>query len=424
MKLFYHVMIRLSMGVIVVLTAWAALFYVAMVDEINDEVDDTLEDYSDLIITRSLAGKELPSKDIGSNNQYYLREVDNAYAVSRNQISYTDSMVYIAEKNETEPARILTTIFRNEAGQYFELVVSIPTIEKKDLIEAIFYLVLTLYVALLMAIILINVWVFRKSMKPLYVLLRWLEDNRLGRKRTELRNPTNVTEFCQLNDAVNAYASHSEEVFEQQKQFIGNASHETQTPLAICRNRIELLMEDETLKEEQIDELAKTLQTLEHVTRLNKSLLLLSKIDNNQFGEETHVVMNDVLKHFLEDYKDVYEYHNIDVDMTEEGQFEVDMNEMLATMLVTNLLKNAFVHNADGGNIKVSFSSDAMEFSNTGDDAPLDPQRIFDRFYQGKKREGSTGLGLAIVHSICQQSGLQIKYEYRDGMHCFRVSRG
>lgn len=424
MKLFYHVMIRLSMGVIVVLTAWAALFYVAMVDEINDEVDDTLEDYSDLIITRSLAGKELPSKDIGSNNQYYLREVDDAYAVSRNQISYTDSMVYIAEKNETEPARILTTIFRNEAGQYFELVVSIPTIEKKDLIEAIFYLVLTLYVALLLAIILINVWVFRKSMKPLYVLLRWLEDNRLGRKRTELRNPTNVTEFCQLNDAVNAYASHSEEVFEQQKQFIGNASHETQTPLAICRNRIELLMEDETLKEEQIDELAKTLQTLEHVTRLNKSLLLLSKIDNNQFGEETHVVMNDVLNHFLEDYKDVYEYRNIDVDMTEEGHFEVDMNEMLATMLVTNLLKNAFVHNADGGNIKVSFSSDAMEFSNTGDDAPLDPQRIFERFYQGKKREGSTGLGLAIVHSICQQSGLQIKYEYRDGMHCFRVSRG
>ena len=223
---------------------------------------------------------------------------------------------------------------------------------------------------------------------------------------------------------MNAYASHSEEVFEQQKQFIGNASHETQTPLAICRNRIELLMEDESLKEEQIDELAKTLQTLEHVTRLNKSLLLLSKIDNNQFGEETHVVMNDVLKHFLEDYKDVYEYRNIDVDMTEEGLFEVEMNEMLATMLVTNLLKNAFVHNADGGKIKVSFSSDAMEFSNTGDDAPLDPQRIFDRFYQGKKREGSTGLGLAIVHSICQQSGLQIKYEYRDGMHCFRVSRG
>lgn len=416
-------MIRLSLGVIVVLTAWAALFYVAMVDEINDEVDDALEDYSELIITRSLAGKKLPSKDSGSNNQYYLREVDGAYAMSHEHICYVDSMVYIDEKNETEPARILTTIFRDGKGQYHELVVSIPTIEKKDLKEAIFHLVLILYAALLLAIILINVWVFRKSMKPLYVLLHWLEDNRLGRKRAELANPTNVTEFCQLNDAVNAYATHSEEVFEQQKQFIGNASHETQTPLAICQNRIELLMEDESLKESHIEELAKTLQTLEYVTRLNKSLLLLSKIDNNQFSETVLVVMNDVLGRFLDDYKEVYEYRGIGVDVRNDGFFEVDMNDMLATILVTNLLKNAFVHNVDGGSIEIRFCSGAMEFRNTGDGTALDPQRIFERFYQGKKREGSTGLGLAIAHSICLQSGLLISYEYTDGMHCFRVSR-
>lgn len=416
-------MIRLSLGVIVVLTAWAALFYVAMVDEINDEVDDALEDYSELIITRSLAGKKLPSKDSGSNNQYYLREVDEAYAMSHEHICYVDSMVYIDEKNETEPARILTTIFRDGKGRYHELVVSIPTIEKKDLKEAIFHLVLILYAALLLAIILINVWVFRKSMKPLYVLLHWLEDNRLGRKRAELCNPTNVTEFCQLNDAVNAYATHSEEVFEQQKQFIGNASHETQTPLAICQNRIELLMEDESLKESHIEELAKTLQTLEHVTRLNKSLLLLSKIDNNQFSETALVVMNDVLGRFLDDYKEVYDYRCIEVDVRNDGVFEVDMNDMLATILVTNLLKNAFVHNVDGGSIEIRFCSGAMEFRNTGDGTALDPQRIFERFYQGKKREGSTGLGLAIAHSICLQSGLLISYEYTDGMHCFRVSR-
>ena len=421
MELFYHVMFRLSLGVIVVLTAWAVLFYIAMVDEINDEVDDALEDYSELIITRSLADKELPSKDSGSNNQYYRREVDEAYAMSHEHICYVDSMVYIDEKNEAEPARILTTIFRDGRGQYHELVVSIPTIEKKDLKEAIFHLVLILYAALLLAIILINVWVFRKSMKPLYVLLHWLEDNRLGHKRAELDNPTNVTEFCQLNDAVRAYAAHSEEVFEQQKLFIGNASHETQTPLAICQNRIEMLMEDENLNEEHIAELGKTLQTLEYVTRLNKSLLLLSKIDNNQFGETCRVVLNKVTERFLADYKEVYAYRNIDVEVVVESDFVVDMNEMLASMLVTNLLKNAFVHNEDGGRIEIRFSSGMMEFRNTGDGAALDPQRIFDRFYQGKRREGSTGLGLAIVHSICQQSGLAIEYSFTDGMHCFRA---
>jgi signal transduction histidine kinase len=185
-----------------------------------------------------------------------------------------------------------------------------------------------------------------------------------------------------------------------------------------------MLMEDEGLKEEHIEELAKTLQTIEHVTRLNKSLLLLSKIDNNQFGETEIVEMNVVLDRFLDDYKEVYDYRNIKVEVYNGGSFEIDMNEMLATVLVTNLLKNAFVHNVDDGRIIVVFHSNYMEFKNTGEDSALDPERIFDRFYQGKKREGSTGLGLAIVHSICQQSGLQIKYEYRDGMHCFRVSRG
>lgn len=207
------------------LTAWATLFYVAMVDEINDEVDDALEDYSYLIIMRSLAGRELPDKDSGTNNQYYLREVDETYVKGRELICYADSMVYIDEKDETEPARILTTIFKDGNGRCYELVVPIPTIEKTDLIEAILYQVVVLYVVLLLAIILINIWVFRKSMKPLYVLLRWLADNRLGRKQIELDNPTNVTEFCQLNDAVRAYTTHSEDVFEQQKLFIGNASH-------------------------------------------------------------------------------------------------------------------------------------------------------------------------------------------------------
>ena len=113
MKLFYRVLIHLLTGIVVVLSGWAVCFYFAIVDEINDEIDDSLEDYSELIIMRSLAGKELPSNDSGSNNQYFLHEVDAVYARSKETICYRDSMIYIAEKNETEPARILITIFKN-----------------------------------------------------------------------------------------------------------------------------------------------------------------------------------------------------------------------------------------------------------------------------------------------------------------------
>ena len=423
MKLFYRVLMHLLVGIVVILVGWAVVFYMGIMEEINDEVDDSLEDYTELIITRSLAGTELPAHDSGSNNQYYLREVEPSYALSRPAISYRDSMVYISEKKEMEPARILTTLFKDKEGTYFEVAVYTPTIEKKDLRQAIFQLLVGLFVSLLVAILLINVWVFRRSMRPFYRLVDWLDHSRLGKKNVPLENPTHTTEFRKLNEAVMRYATHSEEVFEQQKQFIGNASHELQTPLAICQNRLEMLMEDETLSEPQMEEILKTYQTLEYVSKLNKSLLLLSKIDNSQFVETSEVCINEVLHRYVDDYCEVYDYRGIRLTVEEKGEFRIRMNETLAVVLVTNLLKNAFVHNIDKGEIRIVITSSGIRFGNTGNGEPLDGKRIFERFYQGKKKEGSTGLGLAIVDAVCRQYQLRVSYSAVDGMHCFEVSR-
>ena len=266
MKLIYRIVIRISLLLILVLGVWAVFFYMAMMDEVNDEVDDSLEDYSEVIIIRTLAGEELPSQNTGSNNQYYLREVTEEYADSREDITYKDSMVYIVEKGETEPARILTTIFKDDENRFYELTVSTPSIEKEDLTAAIRNWMIFLYVALLLVIIVVNVWVFQQSMRPLYVLLHWLDGYRIGSKNKPLENDTQITEFRKLNEAAIRNAERSEQLFEQQKQFIGNASHEIQTPLAICRNRLEMMMEDESLSESQLEELMKTHQTLEHIT--------------------------------------------------------------------------------------------------------------------------------------------------------------
>ena len=423
MKLFNRVLIHLMVGIVVVLSGWAMFFYWGIMDEITDEVDDSLEDYSELIITRSLAGKELPAHDSGSNNQYFLRSVDMAYAMSKESICYRDSMIYIAEKGETEPARILTTIFKDKDEQYYELSVYTPSIEKHDLWEAIFHLLVFLFVSLLIAILIIHIWVFRRSMKPFYQLLAWLDNFRLGKKNVPLHIDTYTTEFQKLNDALTRFSAHSEEVFEQQKQFIGNASHEIQTPLAICQNRLEMMMEDETLDEHLMGEIMKTYQTLEYVSKLNKSLLLLSKIDNSQFSDVSNICLNEVLHRYLEDYQEVYAYRGICLSVQEEGKFTLDIHETLAVVLVTNLLKNAFVHNIDNGVIRIEISSSAIRFGNSGVSQALDENRIFERFYQGSKKEGSTGLGLAIVHAICRQCQVQIRYRYAEEMHWFELSR-
>ena len=208
---------------------------------------------------------------------------------------------------------------------------------------------------------------------------------------------------------------HSEEMFEQQKLFIGNASHEIQTPLAVCKNRLEMLLEDETLSEHQMGEIVKTYETLEHVSKLNKSLLLLSKIDNSQFSDAKEINLNELLHRYVEDYQEVYDYRDIRLSVQEEDMFYLDIHETLAVVLVTNLLKNAFVHNIDKGIIRIEISSSTIRFGNSGVLYPLDENRIFERFYRVDKARsratGGSGLGLAIVRAIVQRSRGEIRVD-------------
>lgn len=159
-----------------------------------------------------------------------------------------------------------------------------PTIEKDDLQEAILWWIVYLYLFLLLTILLVNVLVLHRTLRPLYALLRWFDSYTVGGKNAPLVNDTKVIEFRRLNEAANRYAERAESLFERQKQFIGNASHEMQTPLAICRNRLEMLVDDgSALTEAQLGEILKVQGTLDYLVRLNRSLLLLSKIENGQF---------------------------------------------------------------------------------------------------------------------------------------------
>ena len=175
MKLIYRILLRLSLALLAVLTVWTVFFYFTMIDEINDEVDDALEDYSETIIIRSLAGKELPSKNDGTNNSYSIRPITREEARQYPAIEYYDADIYIKEKEETEPARVLRTIFADKDDNYFLLEVSTPSFEKEDLREAVANWILFLYIVLLVTLLTVCIWVFYRSLRPLYALLNWLD---------------------------------------------------------------------------------------------------------------------------------------------------------------------------------------------------------------------------------------------------------
>lgn len=424
MKLTCRVTLRLAPTLALVMAAWAAFFYFAMLSEVNDETDDSLEDYSEIIIRRVLAGEPCPALASATNNQHYLRTVSEEYAATRERIRYADRDVYIPEKKEYEPARVLTTIFRADDGRMMELTVSLPTIEKEDLQRAIWWWVVCLYVALLLAVLSVNLAVFSRSMRPLHRLLAWLDSYRLGGPGNKpLDSDTGVTEFARLNAAVMQQAARNEKMYEQQKQFIANASHELQTPLAICCNRIEMLLEDESLTEGQIGELVKIRGKLEGMSRLNRSLLLLCRIDSGQAGGVKRVSFNAILGGCLGDFEEAYAPLGVRAGVEERGTFAADMNETLAATLVTNLLKNSFAHNVRGGRVRVDISQDAFTIRNTGAAEALDTRKIFTRFYHSGAKPGSTGLGLPIAQAICRLYGLALEYRYEGGMHVFEIRK-
>lgn len=421
MKLIYKITIRISVALLMIMAVWATLFYFIIVEEINDETDDSLEDYSEYIITRALAGDSLPSKDNGTNNTYYITEVTHDYASENKKIRYSDEMVYLEAKKETEPARILRTIYRDAEDHYYELTVAIPTIEKDDLQETILWWVLFLYCLLLVVVIIINVWVLHTSFRPLYRLIEWINNFTVGKKLEPLVNPTNVTEFRKLNEVAVKSAERNGILYEQQKEFIGHASHELQTPLAICKNRLEILSDDGQLTEKQLETILRTRQTLDHIIKLNKTLLLLTKIENGQFPEKQTISVNELVEKLSEDYVEIYAYRNITFKITHQSQVFVSMNETLASILFNNLIKNAFTHNIEGGEIDIFINQNCVKFSNTSDMGALNSGKVFKRFYQGVKKEGSTGLGLALVDSIVRLYGMDVLYDYQEERHVFTV---
>lgn len=421
MRLLHVITLRLSLLATLILFCWSVFFYYTIMNEVNDEVDDSLEDYAEMIIIRSVRNEALPTASSGSNNQFFLREITPQYAAQTPHVRYEDRDVFIEEKDEFEPARVLTYIFQNDDGKFFELEVSTPHIDKKDLRGAIFYWIVFLFLAILLCILLLNLWTIGHSMRPLRKLLRWLDKYRVGEDNRPLDNPTKIYEFRKLNEVVKESIERTEVAYEQQKMFIGNASHEMQTPLAICSSRLEMLLEDPSLTERQMEEIVKTRQTLEQLSRMNRSLLLLTKIDNGQFADVADVNFTESIQRLLPDYEMVYASKNIRLQTELQGDFIVRMDESLAQTLLSNLLKNAFVHNHEGGEITIKATADSLLFENTGAPESLNRDYIFERFYHSSDNRQSLGLGLAVVKAICQRYGLRIDYAFNNGKHAFTI---
>ena len=421
MKLLSYTYRKLALLLFLLMAGGGGVVYYAIIDEVVDETDDTLENYGEILMESALHDPSILETEGSLMSFYKFTPISEEEGRHYRQVFY-DATVYIELEDEDEPVRVMCTAFRMPDGQYYELKLMISILERDDMVEAMLWYLGALFLLFLICTSIGIQLVLKGVFRPLHRLLDWLHCIQPGKEVPPLDNPTKIREFRQLSDAALDMGNRSYKAYEEQKQFIENASHELQTPLAIVRGKVELLAESEGMTEQQMEQLDEIYATLGRAVKLNKSLLLLSRIENGQYTEMEDVSVDEILDELLPDLMDIYEHKQVRlIRKREEQPFIIRCNHSLAQILVSNLVKNSLLHNREEGELQVLTTPTSLVIKNTGD-VPLDGEKLFRRFYHGMDgKKDSTGLGLAIARSIALSSSLKLTYEWQDGMHTFRL---
>lgn len=231
---------------------------------------------------------------------------------------------------------------------------------------------------------------------------------------------TDTTEFEELNQSLRKLITHNVSVYKTQKEFTENASHELQTPLAILKNKLDLLLQDVNLTEKQYNIAEEMNKALTRSSRINKNLLLLAKIDNSQFDNSGSIKLSDLLHQSLDVFNEHFEQKNISVTENISSGIKVNGNSGLTEVLINNLILNAIRHTSRDGAISVKLTNSVFEVANSGTEK-LNTDLLFKRFSKLSAENSGSGLGLAIISEICKFHHWTINYKFENNLHIFSV---
>lgn len=323
------------------------------------------------------------------------------------------------DNSETEYRSLVFGIRAN--GIEFIVSVMKPLETTKHLLGYIMLIILSTIVLLLAASFMISQIVLKKLWAPFFDTLNKLNSFSLS-QHTVLQFPkTTIEEFDLLNNTLRTTTNKAWQDYILLKEFTENASHEMQTPLAIIQSKLDILIQDELLSEKQSQVALSIYVSIQRLSRLNQSLLLLAKIGNSQFDETAIIDFKEKIENKIEAFRELWNNDNLSVNVSLRDS-AVKMNKDLVDILLNNVLSNATRHNYKGGRIFIELTDKQLSVSNSSHDVALDETRIYNKFYTNKKEITNSGLGLALVKNICDVSGFNIAYSFRDQLHVFTIS--
>ena len=334
--------------------------------------------------------------------------------------SLFDHSYYDALTKENEPFRVLNAPVKIE-GKWFTFSAKINMVEKENLIGSTVILFISLLVLLIIGFFIITKIISKKLWQPFYAALDKMEQFEID-KSTSVKLIKNTTEeFNRLNSAIDSLIHKNSSIYQSQREFIENAAHELQTPIAIFKGKLENILQRNDLNSEQFKLIDDLNNTTTRLVKLNKNLLVLSKIDSNSYNEIEKINIKDIINNQLTFFNEQALSKKIDITTELSNEVEAKSNHFLAEMIISNLFLNTINHNVLNGQVIIKLTNHSITFANTGILIPLQTEKMFERFSKSNPSSQGNGLGLSIIKKIADTNHWSVNYYFMDRMHKFEI---
>ena len=392
------------------------LTYYAIKQAVSQETDyEMVADY------RILRGAIESGKPIDAlQNEKVAIKIVQQVTPTDTVFQFSDTMAMHPYWQRLEPYRKLK-VSKEINGAYYEMELVDNFLEVDDMMEGVIGILSRLFVTLGVILLLCSFLISRWLFEPFQKTLQQIKGFNLKRETPLKLANTSTKEFQQLNEFVEHMTIKANRDYQSLKEFSENAAHEIQTPLAIAKGKLEILIEKGELSQKQLELIDDAQLSLTKLSRLGQSLTLLTKIDNKEFANQKTINFSKVVTNNVRNFKEIAQLKNLSFSSNIHEPVSLNCNPSLADILVGNLLKNAIRHNNKNGWIKVNLSKQQLSIQNTGNPPTIPPRQLFERFRKSNQSSSSLGLGLSIVQKICDVSGYRVQYDFKGGVHELRI---
>ncbi|MFM9051794.1 MAG: sensor histidine kinase [Bacteroidota bacterium] len=407
----YYIIVALAL--LLVSSAFLAYRVLYVVDE---------EITMHMLYTRLQLEKQIASQPQLQGRPFFVGDYISVDTISRFtsfRVDIRDTLRYDPYEEGKVPFRVMT-YEQQIAGKPYRISIAQRLTQNNDLFNGLGSTFILVIVDIFVCFYFLNRYFSTSIWRPFYRALDTLKRFDIQRGGKVRFEKSRVDEFNVLNEELGKLTDKVMDDYRNLREFTENMSHETQTPLAVIRSKLELLLQSDNLKAEQMEQVSATLDAVNRLSKMNRGLILLTRIDNEQYSEEAEIDFSRAVRKQLDDLMIFAQSRHLEVKTDFDDTLTVILNPYLNDILISNLLSNAIKYCTEGGTISISTTDGVYRVANSGAPLKFPDNRIFERF---KKRDAadSVGLGLAIVKRIGDHYDMAVSYQYMSGMHVFSV---